>query len=230
MAEEFNDDGGVLVDQTPGKLVHRILAAVADPGVDRPNPLLFASPLSNCQLSLLVAVPASVELLAIGAGGGLLAAQVDADHPSAGAFRFGNFHRYVEVPAPTGVLVEAGGFEPVLRQPVAVPDLVVLAVEVHLTVLPSRGPGVDRDPAERASNTEGLAPRQSPLSELVAPGDVLFTHPLNGVTVQPQALGCAVRVLLNIVGRQKLPTLADRSPAQLVHVVPDDVHRRRLPP
>jgi len=104
----------------------------------------------------------------------------------------------------------------------------MLAVEEHLSVFPLRSAGIHRHPAERSANAVGLAPGQALFAGLLSADDVLLSDHLKGLTVQSQQFARTLGVRVKVESRQKLTPFPDRPATQLVHVIPDMVHRRGL--
>src|SRR5690606_12913761 len=92
-------------------------------------------------------------------------------------------------------------------------------------VFPLRHAGIDWNPTQRAANTPGLTPVEPRLLELLTARNVFTRNALYRMAMQPQLFVRTLRVLLNIVGRQKHTLLFDRAVTEFVHIVPDKVNR-----
>ena len=196
-----DNDQSVVVDQFTAEFVQGIVTTVANLGVNGLHPFLVSGPLGNGQLSLLIPVETTgVQRLAVTRRGRGFQAQIDPD--TAGAAAFLRFHRNhdTEIPPTPSVFDKTAGAERVLRQPVAVPDLIVMAVESNLPVMPNSRSGVHRHPAERPANAMRFAPGQPILTELFAASDVFLSNDLNGLAVKPQKFARALGEGVQIVG------------------------------
>lgn len=224
-----HNDQPVVINQLPTELVQRILAPVGDLGVDGFDALLVAGALRGSQLLLLITVEATrLQRLALTGCGRGFQAEIHTDTTGAAPLLRLRRHDHAKVPAATGVFGETARAELVLAKPVAVPHLVVLTVKPHLPAVPAYCAGVHRHPAQRAAHTKSLAPRQFRFTELLASGGVLLRYHLERLAVQAQLFPGPFGVGVNIVGRQEYAVFPYRAAAQIVHIVPDKIHRRRL--
>lgn len=75
-----------------------------------------------------------------------------------------------------------------------------MAIVVELNVLPLQGTGFQRFPAVRAAHASAPAPLQPSLFELLAAGNVLTGHFLQGLQMQAQVFTNTLGEGINIVG------------------------------
>jgi len=207
---------------TPGDLrrdfVRPVLTAVADFGMQRLDALLFASPLRQRQgVFVLPRQVRSAVDHAIGAGDLLGQAQVNADFGVSGRLRaVCDLALQVDIPAATGVLGEAPGFDRPFdstRQPQAKkPTTEANAVSVEVDGLIGKG-----YPAERAF---AGTPGQATCAELPLPRDVLCADTLHSLGVETERFGCASNEGMQVIHRQETPVPAPSEHRHFIAVVP----------
>ncbi len=197
-----DDDHAAAIHQSATELVQGVFTPIRYLGVDRLQAGFLPRSLGQTQRRFQIPEEApSLQLRAIRTGGSILEPEVDTNGILTGWNLSLNLDHNIEVPAASGIFREAAGPETVLRQAVAIPHLEVVAVVVELTVLPLHSTGFERYPAERAAHASAPAPLQPGLFELLAAGDVLAGHFLQGLRMQAQVFTRTLGVGINVVGR-----------------------------
>ena len=174
-----------------GDLVRPVFASVVNPGMQGLDALLFAGPLCQSQFGFVLACQVGTAVdPAIRAGDLLRQAQVNADLRIAKRFSaIFNLTLEVEVPAATGILAEAPGFQRPFngaRQPQA-KDPATEANGVPLNADRLIG---ERYPSQRAL---AAAPGQTAFAELPPTGGVFHADTLDGLRRQPKIMRGAFR-------------------------------------
>ncbi len=209
-----------------------ILPAVGDSGVDCPDATLLAGALRNRQGRFQRAVKLlGLDVLQgfIRKTGELPQSQVDAQ--ALCGYRVG-FHRHldghVDVPAAPGIFRKRARAQFIVREAVAVPQVEDVQAVPNAAAFVGNGAGLERNPPQRPPCAAGHAPTQPGLFELLAPRHERFIDGLHrlGMKAQP-FLGGACRVLVKIIGREKLAGALGMLVRQFVVEVPHHVHFAR---